>query len=269
MLKIKQAMDKAYTETLVVEPEDAADIAGMLPDGLLKKNIRYTQTRIIPVADEVWRKNRLLHDGCEDYMTSAYKMLRTRVLQRVQLNNWNSIAVTSALPGEGKTQTALNLAISLSREVDKTVLLVDLDLANPGVHKLLDCKPMYDLSDYLFQHTDLEEILFSPGLEGLVILPGGKPMRDSSEILSSPRMRALAEEIKGRYDSRIVIFDLPPLLVSDDALAFSPHVDSMLLVIEEGRASKQQLRAALDLLGATKLLGVVLNKSQERMPTQS
>jgi Mrp family chromosome partitioning ATPase len=137
------------------------------------------------------------------------------------------------------------------------------------VHKLLDCKPMYDLSDYLFQHTDLEEILFSPGLEGLVILPGGKPMRDSSEILSSPRMRALAEEIKGRYDSRIVIFDLPPLLVSDDALAFSPHVDSMLLVIEEGRASKQQLRAALDLLGATKLLGVVLNKSQERMPTQS
>ena len=163
---------------------------------------------------------------------------------------------------EGKTLTAINLAISLAMEVSYTVLLVDADLRHPNVHTYFGLEPEFGLSDYLVSDKPLQELLVHPaGIQGLVILPGGKPLINSAEMLNSPKMSRLVEELKTRYPSRIVLFDLPPSLTTADAVAFAPYVDAALLVVEEGKTSTQDAQRATELLKDTHLIGAVLNKS--------
>src|SRR3989344_2756505 len=177
-------------------------------------------------------------------------------------NNWNVLAVTSPGSHEGKTLTTINLAISLAMEVGYTVLLVDADLRHPDVHTYFGLEPEYGLSDYLMSDKPISELLLNPaGIQGLVILPGGKPLPNSVEMLNSPKMSRLVEELKTRYPSRIVLFVLPPLLATADAIAFAPYVDAALLVLEEGKTPMQDAQRATELLKDTHLIGVVLNKS--------
>ncbi|MDY6867824.1 MAG: AAA family ATPase, partial [Chloroflexota bacterium] len=196
----------------------------------------------------------------------AYKVLRTRVLQRMTANAWSSIAVTSPTMGNGKTVTAVNLAISLAREVNHTVLLVDFDLKRPNVHNFFTDEPALGISDYFSRDVPLAEILFNPGIDRLVVLPGNEAMEGSSEVLLAPKMRTLVDDLKSRYPNRIVIFDLPPALFFDDVLAFSPYIDAVLMVAEEGVTTKQQLQQACRMIDAERLCGVVLNKSQVPRP---
>ena len=176
-----------------------------------------------------------------------------------------SIMVTSSVPGEGKTLTAINLAISLARALTHTVVLVDLNLRHPRVHEYFDYRPEHGICDHLLGDIPLPEILFNPQVDGLVVLPGREPVANSSELLSSPRMIRLVEELKTRYPSRIVLFDLPPLLSADDVLAFSPYADAVLLVIEDGKTPRAELTRSMELLGATNVLGTVLNRSNETL----
>ena len=191
--------------------------------------------------------------------SSAYKLLRTHVLQRMRAHGWNVLAITSASPGEGKTLTALNLAIAMAREVNHTVLLVELDLKQPSVESLLGYEPGAGITDYLLRDTPLSEVMFNPGIDRLVVIPAGPPAEGSSELLSSPRMVDLVRELKERYPSRLVLFDVPPLLTSDDGLAFVPHVDAALLVVAEGQTSYEEVELAKNMLASTHLLGAVLN----------
>lgn len=141
------------------------------------------------------------------------------------------------------------------------MLLVDLDLRKPSLHRMFGIQPKAGIGDYLLRGTPLNEILVNPSIERLVLLPGREPVSNSSEMLSSPRMVQLVDELKNRYPSRIVLFDLPPLLATDDALAFSPYVDAALLVVEEGETLKEEIEQSIELLKQTRLLGTVLNKS--------
>jgi len=141
-------------------------------------------------------------------------------------------------------------------------LLVDADLRHPSVHGYFGIDAEYGLSDYLTTDKPLSELLVHPGeIPGLVILPGGKPLANSAEMLNSPKMARLVEDLKARYPSRIVLFDLPPLLSAADALAFSPYVDAALLVVEDGKTQAEDAKQALDLLRGTNVIGTVLNKS--------
>jgi protein-tyrosine kinase len=150
------------------------------------------------------------------------------------------------------------------------VLLVDADLRDPGVHRYFGLQPALGLSDYLLRDAPLAELLINPeGIPRFVILPGGKPLTNSTEMLNSPKMARLVEELKTRYASRIVLFDVPPLLSSADTLAFSPYVDAALLVIEEGKTAAQDARRAAELLANTRLIGTVLNKSRSAMPADA
>ena len=186
-------------------------------------------------------------------------------MQIFRENKWNTLAVTSPGANAGKTLTAINLAISIAREVDYTVLLVDANLQSPGMLDHFGLAPRKGLSEYLTEDVPIADLLFKPGIvEHLVVLPGGRPLGNSSEMLSSPKMGRLVEEMKSRYPSRIIIFDLPPLLTSSDTLAFVPHVDAALLVVEEGTTRKDELERAADLLGATNIVGTVLNKAESR-----
>ena len=153
--------------------------------------------------------------------------------------------------------------MSLAREVNHTVLLVDLDLRRPTIRSYFIKEKGYGISDYLNHDIPLSEILINPDIERLVVLPGNDAFPHSSEMLSSPKMVKLVEELKSRYAARMVLIDMPPMLVCDDMLAFSPYVDAVLLVVAEGETREDQLQRAVHLLEGTKICGIVLNKSQE------
>ena len=267
MEKIKQALERARQErTTSSEPEQrreekptgGRDSARSTP---LETRIEYSKTRTIEASVERLREKRIIVGQKNDAISDAYKFLRTHVLQRMRANGWNALAITSPMDGNGKTVTAINLAINLAREVNQTVLLVDLDLRRPSIRGYFVDEKIPGISDYLLADRELSEILFHPGLERLVILPGDKSFANSSEMLSSPKVVQLVEELKTRYPSRLVLFDMPPLLTCDDVLTFLPNIDAVMLVVEEGETKKAELARAYDLLQNTNVIGTVLNKS--------
>jgi protein-tyrosine kinase len=223
--------------------------------------IVYTKTRQIELDPAYLRSHRVISD-LNDPVADPYKILRTKVLQRMRANNWRSLAITSPTEGCGKTLTAINLAISIAREVNQTVLLVDLDLRRPQVQRYLTPEPLPGISDYLLKETPVSDLLFNPkGVDRLVVLPGHTSVTHSSEMLSAPRMVSLFQEMKTRYPSRIVLVDMPPVLACDDVLAFSPYLDAVLLVAADGETSREDLRRSAELLDKMNILGIALNKS--------
>ncbi len=178
-------------------------------------------------------------------------------------NGWRALGVTSAGAREGKSLTSINLALSLAREHNYTVLLVDTDLRRPAIAKYLGIAPRFGLLDHFENGQPIANLLVHPGIERLVVLPEVKTNENSSEILSSKKMKALIEEMKTRYSSRLIVFDLPPVLAGDDVLAFSQNLDALLLVVEDGSTDSDELSRAVDLLDGINLVGTVLNNSQE------
>ncbi len=270
MERIQQALDKAEKDRATARgkgrPEEASGRQGQDGDPAathqIATDVQYSRTRTLGVPESVLLKNRVVAGLPQHPHHDAYRMLRTRVLQCLRANSWNSFAVTSPATGSGKTLTAINLAVSLAMEVVHTVLLVDLDLRNPSIHRYFDYEPEYGLSDYLFNDVPIEQILFSPSIDRLVVLPGKDGIRNSSEMLRSPKMVGLVEELKNRYPDRLVVFDLPPMLAADDALAFSPYTDSMLMVAENGATTSDDLDRAISVLKGTPIIGTVLNKAE-------
>lgn len=201
----------------------------------------------------------------DDVAQRAYKILRTRVQQRMAAQRWSSLAVTAAVEGEGKTLTAINLSIALASDMNARVFLVDLDLQRPKVAAYLGLKFDAGLSDYLEGEATFDEIVYCPeGVERLAVIPNGRTLSQSSELLVSPRMLELRRQLAAEAPRRLQVFDVPPLLLSDDVLRFSSHVDSLLLVVSEGLASRSVLERARETLNEMNLLGVVLNRSAER-----
>ena len=261
MERIKQALERARAERQG-QPAPVAINNPAANAVATAQEVQYSQTRQVEVTDEELRNNRVVTGFEPCAYTDAYKMLRTQVLQRLNENDWNVLAITSPGKGEGKTLTALNLAASLAMEVNYTVLLVDADLRHPSLHSHLGIPGQPGLSDYLLDDTPLADLLVHPkGIDHLTVLPGGRALLNSAEMLNSPKMTRLVEEMKHRYPSRIVVFDLPPVLNAADAMAFAPYVDATLLVLEEGKTKRKEAKHALELLASTNVLGTVLNKT--------
>lgn len=211
------------------------------------------------------KANRVLLGDANKPGQTAYKMLRTQVMQRMAARGWNALAITSPAPEDGKTVTAINLAISLARELHHTVLLVDMDLRNPSVHRYLGLRVTTGISDYLLGAAPMNEVLVNPGIERLVVMPGKNAIENSSEILAAPAMGKLVQELKTRYPSRVVLFDLPPLLAADDALSFAPYVDAFLLVFRDGKTTRAEVEHSMEILKDVPIVGTVLNASDERL----
>ncbi len=259
MERIRKALERAGQDRS--EGGDTRRSAADVPADL-STGVRYTMTRVVEVPQATLLDNRVIAAVPQHPFKDAYRMLRTRVLQTMRNNGWNSVAVTGPATGCGKTLTAINLAISLAMEVTQTVLLVDLDLRDPAIHKYFGHEPELGLSDYLTRDVKLHELLFSPSIDRLVVLPGRSALHNSAEMLRSPRMIALVNEITSRYPDRLVVFDLPPILAADDALAFAPYTDSILMVAESGKTRKEDLQKAYQILKDTPLIGTVLNRSE-------
>lgn len=260
MERIRKALEQASRERAQAGGEPPFRQPGETAVDLTA-GLKYTHTRVVEVPQSVLLKHRLIAAVPEHELKDSYRMLRTRVLQAMREKGWNSLAVTGPASGCGKTLTALNLAISLAMEVTHTVLLVDLDLRKPSIHEYFEYQPRYGLGDYLFHDVPVSEILFSPSIDRLVVLPGREMIHNSSEMLRSPRMVKLVNELKSRYPDRLVVFDLPPILAADDALAFAPYTDAMLIVAEDGGTSREDLEKALEVLKGVPIIGTVLNKT--------
>ncbi len=231
-------------------------------DPQVPQAIVYTQTKSLDISPSVLRQRRVMAAYDKGPFVDAYKILRTQVMHRLRENGWNVLGVTSPGYGEGKTLTAVNLAVSLAMETTQTVLLVDSNLQSPMVHQAFGLGNCPGLVDYLLDEQPVEDLLVHPGIGRFVLLPGGRAISNSTEILTSPKMVALVEELKHRYSSRIVIFDLPPLLHTADVLAFSPYTDALLMVVEEGKTTGEELQRALALVKNSRpVLGTVLNKA--------
>jgi protein-tyrosine kinase len=233
-----------------------------LPRGELP--IVYTRTKVFAPAADYLERNRVLDPSAPDRTAAAYRMLRTQVLQRMDAHAWRSLAVFSAGADDGKTTTAINLATSVAGDRLHTVLLVDFDLRHPRLGTAFGLAPEFGVDDVLAGVARLEDCLYHPeGFERLVLLPSRAPLHNSSEVLAGPRSRKLVEELRARYPERVIIFDLPPVLHADDALAFAPYVDCGLVVASEGHTRRNDLKRTMELLSKTPIVGTVLNRATD------
>jgi protein-tyrosine kinase len=175
----------------------------------------------------------------------------------------NLVMVTSAIPAEGKTFVALNLAMSIALEVDSTVLLVDADVANPCVMKMMhlpqDYKGLLDL--LINTETKLPDVLLRTNVEKLSLLPSGATHRRATEMLASETMARLLEEMASRYPDRILVFDAPPLLATTEARALASHMGQIIMVVEADRTAQVLVKHALETIESCPVVMMVLNKA--------
>lgn len=222
----------------------------------------YSETCSVELQGTALRQNRVIAANQNDSRAEVYRQLRSQVLATLRRNGMRTMAITSAHEDAGKTLTAVNLAISISQEVNQTVMLVDLDLRSPSVHRTLGIEVEKGIVDYLANDEPLENIMVNPQLPRFVVVPGLPREQYSSELLTSPAMHDFLDEITRRYSDRLVLFDLPPLLRNDDAMSFAPLVDTCLLVVEDEVTTRRDIERSLQLLSHATLIGTVLNKAR-------
>ena len=203
----------------------------------------------------------LLHPT-DDVAVRAYKILRTQLLRRLGDKGAGLVAVTAVSVGDGKTVTSVNLALSLARDVNTRVVLVDLDLQRPSIARYLGLDAKVGLDAYLAGRASVNEVFHDIGVDRLTIEPTLNPGMDSSDALRSPAMMEFLETL--RRQRCVALLDLPPMLMGDDVLALTPHADGVLLVVGEGNTPRAALAEARTILSEMNVLGVVLNRSAER-----
>lgn len=279
MSKLKKALEKAketraHKSPAVINGDQKHQklkepIAGNLKECKSELNVKYTETKINKIDDRVLKKGKIFSLFHDTEKIDQIKTLRTMVLNKLEEVGGKSLLVTSANPCEGKTFTAINLGVSIAQELDRTVLLVDCDLKDHSNHHKSFSKDFFGthmnegLSNYLLGQAELPELLINPGIERLVLLPSGRTLPNSAEMLGSPKMEMLVNDIKCRYPSeRIIIFDSSSLLQSADPLILSRYVEGILLIVEEEKTTMADLNQAMELLKDKPVLGTVLNKSK-------
>jgi Mrp family chromosome partitioning ATPase len=193
----------------------------------------------------------------------AYNMLRTRLLQRARANGWTRIAITSPGPDEGKSITALNLALSIARERHSSVFLLDLDIRNPSICRHLGVLPKVDIVRFFTGEVAPETVFFSIGVENLILAGGVMRAEQSSDLLSTGRLEQLFDYIRSIASDPLIIVDMAPVLSTADVLVVAPKVDATLLVVAQGKTRRDSLARTFELLSDYKIAGIVLNRSQE------
>lgn len=194
---------------------------------------------------------------------AAFDILRTRLLRLLKDNNWSRIAITSPSKGAGKTFTSLNLALSLARNPDNRVMLVDLDLRAPGLAKLINWREPKHIERFLSGGIRAEEHFVRFG-ENLMIGLNTQRVRDSADLIHSEAARINLDETIQRFQPTVVLYDLPPLKAADDAIGVLNFVDGALLLAVSGRTHAREIAEAERLiLEHTHLIGVVLNQADD------
>jgi protein-tyrosine kinase len=238
--------------------------------GGMKKQIKlqYSKTRKIPTDPQVLLSNRIFALTHEFEITQQIEILRTQVLKRLKQMKANSLMITSANNGEGKTFISTNLAVSIAQNLDSTVMLVDADLRNRSykhhnmANLFFNSNRGAGLSDYLSGTVKIEDLLINPGIPRLTILPSGKALPDSAALLGSQKMEQLINDMKSRYASdRVLLFDCSSFMSNADPLILSRFVDAVLVIVEDSKTEINSLLHMMELLKDKKIIGTVINKA--------
>lgn len=273
MERIKQALEKARSEgklagNLRQEEEQLPPPSPPHPGVDQREEessleaLSYRHTRIIALDPAHHEDKRIVAHNRNNLHSNTFDLLRTLVLNKMTENGWRTLAVVSPTSGAGKSVVAINLAISIARHAEKSALLVDFDLRRPSIANYLGLDLEVSLSDMLEGKCEMSDILVNPGIPRLVVMATNRPLAHSAEILASSKVQRLIKGIRERYEERIVIFDLPPILGADDVMAVLPQIDCVLMVVANGMSSEREIEEALRHLTATNLLGTVFNKAQ-------
>lgn len=201
--------------------------------------------------------------------TEEYRLIKRALINRNKSGNnprSNLILITSSLPDEGKTFTAINLAISMAAEENMSVLLIDADFNKRGAVRELGCPHKTGLIDVLENpNIDLADVMLKTNIPNFTFVPAGQPHKRSTELLASTRMARLAAEIGSRYRNRLIIFDCPPLLVTTEAAALTAHVGQVLFVIRAEETKENAVRHAIELIDEGPEVGLVLSRTHSRI----
>ena len=177
--------------------------------------------------------------------------------------NGNLIMVTSAIAGEGKSFTAINLALSIATELDNTVMLVDADVARPSVLRVLGLPPSPGLLDLVLDESiDMSSVLLKTNIDKLSILPSGTPHERATELLASDAMIRLLKNVASRYPDRIVIFDSPPLLLTTEARVLASHMGQIVMVVRAETTLQADVQNALSAIHSCPVKLLVLNQAR-------
>jgi protein-tyrosine kinase len=266
LLGMSEGPSTGSTKVHVVKP--------LPPPGLSEESraaalrIEYTSTQVLADALVRLQRSHGVVRTDRSPLAESFKMLRNQVVQRMRADGHKVLAVTSPRHIEGKSLTAVNLAMTIAADYDTAVLLVDADLAGHGLQKLFGLERVRGLSDYLMHGAPISELLVNPGLARFVMLPAGQEaVLNSAELLATKAAQQLITEMKQRYQDRYIVVDLPPLLDTADALAFLPLADTTLVVVEEHGTSLADLDSISEMLAPFNLIGSVVSQPRDSAPS--
>ncbi len=221
-----------------------------------------TQLKQFTLDPDILERNRIQLPNSDSDMVQPYKILRTRLLQIIRQKQWSKIGVVSPSKLDGKTTVAINLAMSIANGLNDKITLLDLDLLNPSIAKYLGYESDSGVEHFFLDNLPLDDILITPGVDGLAIAPALSAMKDSSEFLATSLGQNILEQASRVFDDNLVLVDLPPLLVSDDAISVIPHLDAIIIVIREGHTKRRDIEKSLELVQGRNIAGVVLNDTR-------
>ena len=250
-------LQKALEKDAKTKQAQKRTAAPLLPQRMSPKEIEYLV--------EKCRSNKVLVPEVLPSLpaaAAAYRVLRTRFLHRARANGWSSIGISSPGQGEGKSLSAVNLALSVAREGNHNVYLLDLDLRRPKVWEYLGVNPERQITDFLTGSASANEVLYSIGIPNLAIAGAVGGTGHASELLAGPQILELFSYIRSNASNPMILVDLPPVLSTDDALIIAAKVDACLLIVSEGRSRRDGTAKALELLEDFNLAGIVLNRSK-------
>lgn len=262
-----QAKAETAPAPVAAAPRAAAprprDVAPVADERALRPKIE------LPI-DDLRRRGFVTPDAPKDQIADEFRIIKRPILANMRganvpaIANGNLVMVTSALPGEGKTFTAINLAMSMAMELDTTVLLVDGDVAHPDLPKQLGTPGTPGLLDVLTRDDiDVGDALVRTNIENLSVLPAGARHRRATELLASEQMAMLLRELGSRYPDRIVIFDSPPLLATTEARVLATHMGQIVMVVAADRTRQHAVNLALATIESCENVFMVLNKAHK------
>ena len=261
LFDLERAQRDGSAEALAEAPEDQS-VAAVDDFGGPPSVYRTPSLNIDPLVLE---RERILPAGAGGPHGPAYKLLRTQALRRLEQLGATSLAVVSPCANDGKTLTAINLAIAIAATTGRTALVVDFDLRNPSLARRFGFEATVGVEECLEARRPVHEALVRiAGYERLTLMPARGRVEQSSELLSAKRVGEIVTEMRNRYTNRVILFDLPPVLQADDTLAFSQHMQAALLVVSERLTRREDVTRTLELLRDTPVIGTVLNQSRSQ-----
>ncbi len=265
MSTIEKALEKGLDEAALDEVREEVETSAPSPTQYVPTGKPQIQIDV----DRLRELGMLEPDAAHGQLAEEFRIIKRPILTNAfgqggqQIQNANLVLVTSSLPGEGKTFTAVNLALSIAAERDKTVLLVDADVIKPSTSQLLGVDSRAGLIDILERRVTVADALLRTDIPKLTVLPAGRRHPHATELLASEEMNRLAQEMSRRYPDRVIVFDSPPLLATTQASVLAAHVGQVLLVVEAEATPQYIVKEAAAMLADCQVVGCVLNKTNQ------